>query len=170
VGTGFNEFYCTYTAVQLKSRLQHNATWMATAWPPHCLCYHSALYFCHLHLMTLSFLHWKIWCVFQFFAFYFPYNCVSLKLHYSKMCYVRECLNGLPGCNSLYTGNWPLDYTVISTQHLWGEMVSGMVTEPSISWMQSGSVSHSTTILIAWVLSTSCICEPNNLQRFVPWS
>lgn len=64
VGIGVN-CTCRYKRVQLKSDLQNSGIWSATARRPHCLCYHPAAFFHHLHLITFSFPLGKIWHTFQ---------------------------------------------------------------------------------------------------------
>jgi hypothetical protein len=51
---------CTYNAIQLKSTLQHTGTQPSAARPPRRLCYHPAVFFCHLRLIALSFPQGKI--------------------------------------------------------------------------------------------------------------
>jgi hypothetical protein len=53
-------YICKYKAVQLKSKLQHPRTWLTAALHPHCLCHHPAVFFCHLHLIALSFQQEKV--------------------------------------------------------------------------------------------------------------
>jgi len=45
---------CIYSGIQLKSKIQHNGTWLEAAWPPRCQCYLPAVSFHHLPVITLS--------------------------------------------------------------------------------------------------------------------
>jgi hypothetical protein len=62
---------------------------LATGWPPYCLCYCPAVFFCHPCLITCSFISRKIQRAFQkiYVSFFFnSLNCVNLKLHNLKFC------------------------------------------------------------------------------------
>jgi hypothetical protein len=73
--------------VQLESKFQHTGTWSVAAWLPRCLCYHPALLFHHLRLITLPLPKGKIRGAFRCVISNSEIliNCVRLNLHNSKL-------------------------------------------------------------------------------------
>lgn len=71
------KYVCIQKGVQLKFKLQNTGTWSATAWLPHCLCYHPAVHFCH---MSLHFHYPKKNPFFTFLKIAYIWNCIHQEM------------------------------------------------------------------------------------------
>ena len=88
----------------MKSKLLHAGAWsVAALQPPRRLCYHPAVFFCHVGLFLLSFPQEKCGAPSKYVISCFPFfNCANLKLRNLKIAYIAAslCSYTIPSCSS----------------------------------------------------------------------